>query len=524
MSFSVTLAQINSIIGNVNANTHMIQKSIQQAIKADSDLIVFPECALTGYPLYDLTQYPSLHDEIEAALKQIIPMSKQIAIVLGYPKKIGQDVYNCAGWFMNSAIITEYFKQSLVNHTCFDEVRVFKTGLKPSEIITYCNHRFALSICNDIWTPETPLTSEPVDYLINLSASPFHMGKRALRHTILKQAKHQAQRILYVNAVGGQDGLVFDGGSQIIGPHDTLYYEAAYHHTDCTTVTLDNLQPIQPSTETLDDLQATLCLGLKDYLHKNHLNRVCLGLSGGIDSALVAAIAVDALGSEHVTGLWMPSPYSSTFSYDCVQALVEMLDIQCIHLPITPAFECIQSTLNKATSKLASQNLQARLRGLYLMQYSNTHAAMALACSNKSELAMGYSTLYGDLVGGIAPIADLTKTQVYTLSRHLNKTHLRIPEMILNRAPTAELAPHQFDTDDLPPYETLDPILEALLDPQHHNKLSTAHADQTLTQLIRNKLHASEFKRKQLGVIIRTHPTSFNLDRRYPTTYHLPSA
>ena len=526
MNIKITLAQINPELGEIDGNLNQILHAIEAAKTKASDLIIFPECALTGYPLKDLVFQAGLHKHIECALQTLIQASDTLAIVVGYPKIIDHQMYNCAGWFFKGCILQEYRKQALANTTCFDEIRIFKSGSPQTDSIEHCGHRFSLSICHDIWEAQKTIGTTHADYLINISASPFHRGKRLQRTQIIQTfAQTYQKHVIYVNSVGAQDGLIFDGGSQIITPDGTCLYEAPYFETQIKTLSFNTLKPLTQCIETRADLYQALVLGLRDYIIKNNLSKVCLGLSGGIDSALVCCLAVDALGPENVTALFMPSDYTSNISEQGATQLSNTLQIQLIKTPITALFKQLKTHLTASESdqeniSIPLQNLQARLRALILMYHSNVQNALLLSCGNKSELAMGYCTLYGDLAGAIAPIADLTKTQVYELAQWLNQTTERIPTMILERAPSAELAPHQLDTDDLPSYQVLDPVLELILRQQTElNEIETS-TQTPLEQAISKKLKENEFKRQQSGVILRISESSFNLDRRYPITYN----
>lgn len=525
MNTHITLAQINPELGAIDANLNQILDAIEQAKAQASDLIIFPECALTGYPLKDLVFQASLHKHIACALQRLIQASETIAIVVGYPKIIDHQIYNCAGWFFKGKIVQEYKKQALANMSCFDEMRIFKSAPPQTESIEHCGHRFSLSICHDIWVSQKTLAATDADYLINISASPFHQGKRLQRRQIIQKfAQMHQKHVIYVNTVGAQDGLIFDGGSQIITPDGTCLYEAPYFQTHIKTLSFETLKPLMQRTETHTDLYQALVLGLRDYVQKNRLSKVCLGLSGGIDSALVCCLAVDALGPENVTALFMPSDYTSIISEQGATQLANILQIQLIKTPITALFKQLKTHLTVPKSdqeniSMPLQNLQARLRAIILMYHSNIQHALLLSCGNKSELAMGYCTLYGDLAGAIAPIADLTKTQVYELAHWLNRKTERIPTIILERAPSAELAPHQLDTDDLPAYQVLDPLLESILQQQTEFNETHNATHTPLEQNIAKTLKAHEFKRQQSGVILRISESSFNLDRRYPITY-----
>ena len=522
----ITFAQINTVVGDTQSNLQEILKCIDNASSEASDMIIFPECALTGYPLKDLVWHSKLRENSELALQKICQHQPNIVVVLGFPKWLNTRCYNMAGWIHGGKIVFEYAKQALPNHLCFDEPRTFTPGQEKSPLIHFKGYKFALSVCYDIWHPDSlkNICSSPIDCLINLSASPFTINKHQEREKILANAAKTLDcHIFYVNTVGGQDQLIFDGNSQCYHQDGTQTLQLAHCQPETYTFSWPALtpkptkKPIMPHNHRL---YKALKLGLKDYVHKNNFQNVCLGISGGVDSALVAKLAVDTFGPAHVSALYMPSPYSRDESEALAREFCSTLNISLYTQPISPAYKLLTQQLQSFDEKetvvsIANQNLQARLRGIMLMHYANQNNALLLNTGNKSEFSMGYCTLYGDMAGAIAPIGDLSKTQIYSLCDFLNQYDGQIPERILTRPPSAELSPNQKDSDSLPEYKMLDAGMQAYL---NHQTID----EPGLTEFqIEESIQKNEYKRFQAAPILRVSTTAWDSDRKMPLTYKI---
>ncbi|MBI3318104.1 MAG: NAD+ synthase [Candidatus Omnitrophica bacterium] len=531
----VALAQINVTVGDLAGNLRKITRWIERARGAGADLVVFPELAVTGYPPEDLLFKASFVRENQEALRRIASLTKGITAVIGFADRDSRGrLYNAAAVASGGRISACYHKMHLPNYGVFDEKRYFFPGEKPL-LIREQRAPIGVSICEDIWVKEGPCQAQAragARILVNLSASPYHAGKRSERERILRAtAKGCKAFVLYVNLIGGQDELVFDGGSLLVSPQGKVIFRAPQFEEAMGLVDLRGPAPrgLTPSTGPLDpdsEIFQALVLGTRDYVLKNGFRHVVVGLSGGIDSALTAAIAVAALGRGGVTGISMPSRYSSPKTRQDAREVARRLKISFREVPIERIFRAALATLGpvfgKRPSDVTEENLQARIRGSLLMALSNKFKWLVLATGNKSELSTGYCTLYGDMVGGFAVIKDLPKTAVYRLSRTANRLlgGQVIPESVFRRAPTAELRPHQTDQDTLPPYERLDRIIKAYVEEDlplgriwRGLRLSSA----AVRRVIR-MIDAAEYKRRQAPVGIKITPRAFGKDRRMPMT------
>lgn len=529
----IALAQINSTVGDVAGNEAKIRLMIGQAKRAGAELALFPELALTGYPPEDLLFKSSFIGDNEAALQRLASAARGIAAVVGFVDRDKEGrLYNGAAVLSEGKVSAKYHKVMLPNYGVFDEKRYFTPGKVPL-LVTFSGKTIGISICEDIWTNEGLLESEALagaSILVNLSASPYHAGKLRLREQLLRRRAKQCRSwICYLNLVGGQDELVFDGGSMVADPEGRVrfrapQFEEGLHLVDVPMRGSSNrLAPVLAPDE---EVFQALVLGLKDYVRKNGFSRVVIGMSGGIDSALTAAIAVAALGPKAVAAVSMPSRFSSEGTRADARRVAKALGIQFMEIPIERMFEAALETLRKGAGRLpdgtTAENLQARIRGTLLMALSNWFGWLVLATGNKSEISTGYCTLYGDMVGGFAVIKDVPKTQVYRLCRVANR-HFRkkvVPDSVFTRAPSAELRHRQKDQDTLPPYGRLDRIVKAYVE----DRLSAAEirkrypADSRDVARVLRMIDRNEYKRRQAPPGIKITPLAFGKDHRMPIT------
>ena len=520
-NIQILLAQFNASVGNVVENSQRILDTITQHHQ-QFDLIVFPELALCGYPPADLLYQPDFLAEIDSHLQTIIAYPSKAKIVLGLPRLNNGSLFNALA-FIDGKKVRFYDKRSLPNYSVFNESRYFTEGTTPFITFEIKEHRFGLLICEDIWqqTPVAGLLQHHIDSIICINASPYHQGKHLQRYEILKSIP---KNIIYLNMVGGQDEIVFDGQSMVINAQGDVCAKAPGFKEALLPITLKNQQwsgPIAPALATIEELYQALQLGLSDFMRKNSISKVVLGLSGGIDSALTLAIASQALGPKKVHVLLMPSEYTAAMSIEDAIAQAEKLGVSYDILPIDNHVEMFQKqltqSLGEAPNSIGAQNIQARIRGMLLMAYANQHQALLLSTSNKSESAVGYCTLYGDMCGGFAVIKDVYKTQVYQLAEHVNREDVIIPKRVITRPPTAELAPNQTDQDALPPYDVLDAILIDFVENRLSEKALLAKGfSQTLVQEIYQKIKCSEFKRFQAAPGTKVSSVAFGKDWCFP--------
>jgi NAD+ synthase (glutamine-hydrolysing) len=562
----VAIAQINTVVGDFKSNSDKVKAGIKKARQLGADVILFPELTLSGYPPEDLLLKQGFIKENQATLNRIVPHTKGITAVVGTLEPSGGKLYNSAALIANGKLLGYCRKALLPNYGVFDEKRYFHEGDTPVRF-TQNGVTLGITVCEDIWFADGPgkkLCQEGnVDVLLNISSSPFSTGKgEAREEMILTRARQYKSFIVYANLVGGQDELVFDGQSLVVDPKGKL---VAHGNSFVEEMIVEDLT-VQPRTlktkkakakpagiktyhvassakrslakkqlpertykkiEAIEEMYEALVLGTRDYIHKNGFQKIAVGLSGGVDSAMTVAIAADALGSENVTGVLMPSPYTSDASGADSLALSKNLNIQTLTFPIEDAmraYDAVLSDVFKETAvDITEENIQARIRGNLLMALSNKFGWMVLTTGNKSEISVGYCTLYGDMAGGFAVLKDVPKTWVYDLGRFVNRRENKIviPENILVREPTAELRPDQKDTDSLPPYPLLDKVLAAYIE-----------EDRSLENLLKMKLgmpakeirrivamvDANEYKRRQGPPGVKITPKAFGRDRRLPIT------
>ena len=531
----IALAQINLCVGDIRGNTGKIIEYIQMARENfHADMVIFPELAVTSYPPEDLLYRRALYVQIDKALKEITSNSGNIKIVIGHPYKAGENTYNACSLISDNKITHTYLKQELPNYGVFDEKRYFEPGTESC--IFECNGILtALSICEDIWEKFVcyQAAQAGAKLMLNINASPFQINKLKTRQQVLhERVTETGLNIVYVNLVGGQDELVFDGGSMVINRQGEIIFQAPQFEEGLYPVDFssnqDSCQPVTkqkniPACSQDEIIYQALVLGVRDYVRKNGFPGVVLGLSGGIDSALTLCIAVDALGNDNVVAVIMPSRYTSQMSIKDAEFLSETLQIKSITIPIEPTFNAFTDSLASVFAgyppDITEENIQARCRGVILMAISNKTGKLVLTTGNKSEMAVGYATLYGDMVGGFAPLKDLSKTLVYKLCNWRNRKSRVIPQSIMERPPTAELRENQLDQDSLPPYEILDPILERYieLDQSPEEIINAGFTEEDVKKVVLMMDH-NEYKRRQAapGVIIT--PRAFGRNRRYPIT------
>lgn len=572
----VALAQINVTVGDLNGNAQKILAQMQEAHQAGAHIVCFPELALTGYPPEDLLLKPGFVARNLRQLDELVAASSNfpgLTSVIGFVDR-EHDIYNAAAVVHEGTLVGVYHKHFLPNYGVFDENRYFQAGhLAP--LFRLHDVHIGINICEDIWYPTGPMTRQAhagAEVIININGSPYYTGKRTVREEMIAtRAADNGLIVAYLNMVGGQDELVFDGGSMVFNEQGVLVARAKQFEEDLLIVDLDTAsvfrsrlhdprrrqeryrfaetdtpiitidpRPLAPPTTNnhavlgapqrmepemghLQEIYNALVVGTRDYIHKTGFKQAIIGLSGGIDSSLVAVIAVDALGAENVLGISMPSGFSSEGSKTDAQNLAENLGIRCITIPIEETFrtslKMMQPALGDEYPGLAAENLQARVRGNILMTISNKLGPIVLTTGNKSELAVGYSTLYGDMAGGFAVIKDVLKTLVYDLANYRNSLEGRplIPQTVIEKAPSAELSPGQKDVDSLPPYDILDPILKAYVeDDRSFDEIVAMGFDSKTVERVMRLVDISEYKRRQAPPGVKITPRAFGRDRRLP--------
>ena len=567
----IGMAQVNSTVGDLSGNTNKVIHFIDEAKLLGVDLLTFPELAVTGYPPEDLLLKPHFIKQNKERLEEIIKHSSNIAVVVGFVDN-NSDIYNAAAVIYDNKLAGIYHKIYLPNYGVFDENRYFQAGTRCPVFIIY-GIGIGVTICEDMWYETGPATMQAyagARLLINISASPYHAGKGHFRERMLAtRAVGNVAIVAYNNSVGGQDELVFDGNSLILNEkgeliargeqfeeklivadleiesvlHSQLHDPRWRKEAPWTKKEMEQVTKIEVSNEyptmakpplpprqigrldELAEIYQALVLGTRDYVHKNGFEKVVIGLSGGIDSSLVAAIAVDALGADNVVGVSMPSRYSSPGSKSDAEVLARNLGIELKVIPIEKAFSSYLETLAESFKDtqpdMTEENIQARVRGNILFALSNKFGWLVLACSNKSETATGYTTLYGDMAGGFIPLKDVPKTTVFRLARYKNRQAGRevIPSSVLTKAPSAELRPDQQDTDTLPPYEILDPILKAYVeDDVAIDQIVAMGFDSEIVTRAARLVDRNEYKRRQAAPGIKITPRDFGRDRRLPIT------
>ena len=540
----VALGQFNAAVGDIGANLSSMRKIYAESVEQKADLLIFPEMAIPGYPPEDLLHKPHFLQDCRLALDAFAKECSEITIIVGFADYSGDDCFNAAAVLKDGSIQHVYHKVSLPNYGVFDEQRYFKAGTKPLSF-QVCGMNAVLTICEDIWDMDWLDKSlgddRHVDFLINISASPFHVGKMELRQTVLaKCAKNFGAALVYCNLVGGQDELVFDGRSMLVDPsgriaccanefdEDLLICDLALNTGKDVEIINVKAAIEYPGIEVVDpvrEVHQALVLGTRDYLRKNNFDKVLIGLSGGIDSSIVAAIAVDAIGKDKVLGVTMPSKFNSPETIADARILAENLGIDFKTVPIADILHSFDSTLSLLPGwdkeGIAYENLQARIRGAILMSMSNQFSYLVLTTGNKSETAVGYSTLYGDTAGGFAVIKDVPKTMVYQLCEYVNaaKGTEVIPKSVITRPPSAELRLEQKDSDSLPDYDLLDAILKGYIeqDKSVRSLVDQGLDEEVVTRVVR-MVDRNEYKRRQSPPGVKITPKAFGRDRRMPIT------
>jgi NAD+ synthase (glutamine-hydrolysing) len=529
----VALGQIDPTVGDLGGNVERMVEMAARASASRADVVCFPELAITGYPPEDLVLRPEFVDDNLVALQELARRTTDgCAILTGFVDRTPAGLHNAAALLRAGRVEARYAKVKLPNYGVFDERRYFVPGDTACEV-RLASSDLGVSVCEDAWAPGPPFDTygrDGVSVILNINASPYHRHKRDERLAICRdRATETGAWIVYVNAAGGQDELVFDGASMVVSPDGELAHHLSAFDEDLLVVEIDGGSSHAHAREAWPDgaadVYGALVLGLRDYVLKNGFREVVLGLSGGIDSALVATLAADALGAGAVRALAMPSPYSSSGSIDDAAQVAKRLGVRLDELRIDDAFAAYRTTLAPVFAGtedgLAEENLQARIRGNLLMALSNRFGSIVLATGNKSEMAVGYSTLYGDLAGGFAPIKDVPKTLVYDLVRWRNAQSdpAPIPDTILEKPPSAELRPGQKDTDSLPPYEVLDPIIEAYVEEDRSpEEIVAVGGDPALVERVVTMIDRAEYKRRQAPPGVKITPKAFGRDRRLPIT------
>jgi NAD+ synthase (glutamine-hydrolysing) len=536
----IAVAQLDTTVGDFTGNAERIIAAGLRAEGAGADLVLFPELSVCGYPPRDLVERPSFLAEAERANRRIVRKTGDAVWLFGTlgrnAARAGRRVFNVAFAARRGRRVAEYHKRLLPTYDVFDEGRYFEPGRRPV-VLRVAGRRVGVTICEDIWNdkafwrhplyptdPAAELKPLRLDLHVNISASPYVMGKDRLRRRMMQRiARRSGVALVHCNLVGGNDGLVFDGASTAFDSRGRLVGAGRHFEEDFWTIDLPGGRgPALPKESEIGRLRRALVLALTDYARKCGFESAVLGLSGGIDSAVTATLAVEALGAERVTGVAMPGPYSSQGAIRDARELARRLGIHFIEIPIGPVFEAYRATLRPALgpggASLTEENLQARIRGAILMALSNRFGHLLLSTGNKSELAVGYCTLYGDMAGGYALISDLPKTLVYELAAELNRGDERIPRETIEKEPSAELRPGQRDTDALPPYAQLDPLIEALVDLALPVAKAARRAGvpEALAREIALRIDRNEYKRRQMPPGPKVTARSFGEGRRYP--------
>ena len=534
----IALAQINTTVGDFEGNRVLIEKACQQGVAAGVELVVAPELAITGYPPRDLLLKSGFIESNLAALEDLASVVGEVALVVGHvgvnENQPGRRATNAVSLLCQGKIVATRTKTLLPTYDVFDEDRYFESATENTPV-EYNGRRWGLTICEDVWNDEAfwkdrryegnpvdELVEQGAEMIINISASPWSLGKEGMRHEMLSSLATKVGRpVIYCNAVGGNDELVFDGGSLVLNAEGKILKAGAHFSEDLVIVDLESEPKGSPESQSMALLYDALVLGVRDYLGKCGFKSAVIGLSGGIDSAVVAAIAADALGSENVRGISMPSQYSSQGSLDDSRTLADNLGIQYDVVSIKEGFEMIKSALGPIfegkPEDVTEENMQARLRGLIMMAASNKFGSLVLTTGNKSELAVGYCTLYGDMCGGLAVISDVPKTMVYELADWINRHGEVIPHATIEKPPSAELRPDQKDEDSLPPYEMLDAILEEyVVKNQSVDQIVAAGFDGQTVRRIARLIDLNEYKRRQAAPGLKVTSKAFGVGRRIP--------
>jgi NAD+ synthase (glutamine-hydrolysing) len=533
MTLRIALAQINLLVGDVEGNADRVIEAAQRARDSQrADAIVFPELTLTGYPPEDLLLRPEMDARVQAARQRVAAASEGIHIFIGYPVILDGKRFNAAGAYRDGKLLAEYHKALLPNYSVFDEKRYFEPGGDPA-VVDVAGVPVGITLCEDIWypLPARRAVEAGARLIVNLNASPFHTGKAPEREELVgKRAQENGVPVVYVNLVGGQDELVFDGGSFVLDAEGEVLQRSGFFVEAQDVVEFEQGDTLRaragvvvshPGEEAA--VYRALVLGVRDYVSKNGFKGAVIGLSGGIDSALTLAVAVDALGAQQVEAVLMPSRYTADMSNEDAVRQAQAMGVHHRIIPIEPAFRAFLDMLAPEFEGLpmdvTEENIQARCRGILLMAISNKTGRMLLTTGNKSEMSVGYATLYGDMAGGFAPIKDVPKTLVYRLARWRNRDGEVIPFRVIERPPSAELAPEQKDTDSLPPYDILDPILMRYVEQDFSVAEIVADGfDRDIVARIARMVDVNEYKRRQAPPGVKISRRAFGRDRRYPIT------
>jgi NAD+ synthetase len=535
----IALAQINTTVGDLAGNEAKILDAYRRGAAAGADLVLVPELAITGYPPRDLLLRGSFVRENLAVLDRLARATERAGLAVGYvganPTRPGREATNAVALCQHGDVLATRTKSLLPSYDVFDEDRYFEPAAENAPV-EFNGHKLALTICEDIWNDEDfwrdrryrrdpvgELVSHGAEIVLNISASPWQVGKNRTRHDMLATvARHNGRPVLYCNLVGGNDELVFDGCSLAFNAAGECVAQGALFDEDLLLVDTEAAAPVPPPAPCEEELvHRALVLGLRDYLHKCGFKSALLGLSGGIDSALVACLAVAALGAENVRGVSLPSQFSSQGSLDDARTLAERLGIRYDVIPIQPSFEAVKKQLREVFAGHAEdtteENIQARLRGVVLMAMSNKFGSLLLTTGNKSELAVGYCTLYGDMCGGLAVISDVPKMMVYRLAKWINREREIIPAASITKPPSAELRPNQTDQDSLPPYEVLDAILDAyVVQMKRPSEIIAAGFDAATVRRVVRLIDFNEYKRRQAAPGLKVTSKAFGVGRRIP--------
>ena len=531
---SVGIIQENPVVGDIEGNLNLAISAIEDLSSNGSpDIFLFSEMFITGYPPEDLILRDDLLKYAYDAVKKLSEVKPESFVVIGYPKKEGDLIYNCAGVLRNHSIITEYKKQELPNYEVFDEKRYFEPGSSPG-IFEVSGLRVALSVCEDIWHEKVikQAYDNKADLILNINASPYHLKKIENRKELLiNHSSKYSLPIVYANQIGGQDELVFDGTSMAIDGRGKQVIQLAKFKKDLKTIIFEDKEGcleahsemIIPDDNELEEVYQALVVGARDYIEKNKFPGAIIGSSGGIDSALTAAIAADAIGADKVRTFMMPFEYTSDMSIEDAAELANNLGIKHSTIPIGQIYDSFSCSLEDEFSgkekDITEENLQSRCRGVILMALSNKSGDLVLTTGNKSETAVGYSTLYGDTAGGFCVLKDVPKTMVYELSKYRNTISKVIPERIIERPPSAELAPDQKDSDSLPDYDILDKIIELYVEQdKSKEEIANIGVDKKIVDRVIRLIDLSEYKRRQAPLGVKITSRGFGKDRRYPIT------
>ena len=525
----IAIAQINCTIGDLAGNAAKIAEYAQRAKEQGASILLTPEMSLCGYPPEDLLLRDGFYQACNDALQELARHAQDIVLIVGHPHKVGKDRYNAASILRNGQVAATYHKHALPNHSVFDEERYFEHGTQPC-LLELGGVRFGINICADVWEEHAAQKARDAgaEVLLVLNASPYHYDKQETRYeTIRERIGETGMPIVYANMVGGQDELVFDGASFVMDSHGALTHQFPAFDEMLGMVQLKDGRLVPGTCANVEKDEASiyraLCVGVRDYIQKNRFPGVLLGLSGGIDSALTLAVAVDALGADKVRAVMMPSPYTAQMSIDDSREMVKLLGVRYEELDIQPTFTALQDTLSPLFKGLPAdtteENLQARIRGTLLMALSNKTGSLVLTTGNKSETTVGYCTLYGDMAGGFAVLKDVSKTWVYRLSKYRNTLGRVIPERIITRPPSAELKPDQKDQDSLPPYDILDAIMACYVERNMNipQIVAQGYAEADVLRVVK-LIRIAEYKRRQAPVGIRITDRGFGKDWRYPIT------